>query len=70
MSKNSKTAPVEKKPTDEAMATLMLDRQERMQRCGKALEEALKQERCNLTVTNLQLIEGRIVPQIQIVPLD
>lgn len=59
-----------KKPTDEALATLMLDRQERVQRCGKAIEEALKTERCSLSVSHLDLIEGRISPVIKIAALD
>lgn len=67
MSKNKQT---EKNPTDEAMATLMLDRQERLQRCEKAISEILKQERVALTVSALLLVEGKVQPQIQLVPLD
>jgi hypothetical protein len=69
MSQKSKPDTV-KKPTDEALATLMLDRQERVERCGKALAEILKTERCRLDVRNLLIVDGRIVPQIQIVAID
>lgn len=66
----SKKPTVEKKPTDEAMATLMLDRQERVERAGKAIEETLKKERVAMNVPALLLVEGKVQPQIQLVPLD
>ncbi len=65
MSKNTKP---EKKPTDEALATLMLDRQERVQRCAQAIEAALKEERCDLVIPSLNLVDGKLIPVIQIAP--
>lgn len=59
------------KPTDEALATLMLDRQERAQRCGTVIEEILKKERCILFAPVGITEDGRIVaPSVQIKPLD
>lgn len=65
-----KTTPTEKKPTDEAMATLMLDRQERVERCGKVIAEALKAERVALVVPGFDIIEGKLAPKIQLVAID
>jgi len=60
-----------KKPTDEALATLMRDRQERLERCGKALDELLKKERCVLFAPIGLTEDGRIaVPSIQLKALD
>lgn len=66
----SKKPTVEKKPTDEAMATLMLDRQERVERAGKAIEEVLKKERVAIMVRSLDLVEGRLNPRIELGALD
>lgn len=67
----SKKTESEKKPTDEALATLMLDRQERVERCGTALGELLKKERCVLKVPALLFgDDGKVQPQIQLVALD
>lgn len=61
----------EKKPTDEALATLMLDRQERVERCGAALGELLKKERCVLKVSAMFFgDDGKVQPQIQLMALD
>jgi hypothetical protein len=66
----SKKTPTEKKPTDEAMATLMLDRQERVQRCAKVIEETCKAERVTLIVPGFDIIDGRLVGKIQLVAMD
>lgn len=67
----SKKAETEKKPTDEALATLMLDRQERVERCGAALKELLKKERCDIKVQALLIgDDGRVQPHVVIVALD
>ena len=67
---SKKAMPELKKPTDEAMATLMLDRQERVQRCSKVIEETLKAERVTLAVPGFDLVEGRMIPKIQLVAMD
>jgi hypothetical protein len=72
-SRNGNVLPssTEKKPTDEALATLMLDRQERMERCGKVIGEVLKKENCTLFAPVGITDDGRIVvPSIQIKALD
>jgi hypothetical protein len=61
----------QKKPTDEALATLMVDRQERVLRAAKAFEEISKKERVTLVVSSLNLSpEGKVSPVIQIMPID
>jgi hypothetical protein len=60
----------EKKPTDEALATLMLDRQERVQRCEKIINEVLNTERVALVVSGFDLSEGRLLPKLQLIPKD
>lgn len=59
----------DKKPTDEALATLMLDRQERVQKCAKEIEEACKTNRVNITVP-IAVVDGRLVGQVQLVAMD
>jgi hypothetical protein len=66
----SKKPVTEKKPTDEAMATLLLDRQERVERCSKEIEALLKKERVAMNVPALLLIDGKVQPQIQLVAID
>lgn len=66
-----KKAPAKDKPTtDEAMAALMLDRQERIERFGKALEELSKKERVRLKVAGFDLVEGRLIPVIKLEAMD
>jgi hypothetical protein len=68
--------PVDSKPSEpdaksKAMATLMLDRQERMERCGKVIDEVLKKERCVMFAPIRVTEDGRIVaPSIQVNALD
>lgn len=66
----SKKEKPEKKPADEALATLMLDRQERAMRCKKAIDEICEKERVTISVLGFDIIDGRVVGKIQLVPLD
>lgn len=65
----------EKKTTDEQLADLLLQRnaekQERVNRVAKILEEASKKERVTLVVSSMNFTpDGRISPVIQLVALD
>jgi hypothetical protein len=54
-----------------AMSDLMLDRQERVERAIKAIQEICQKEKVALRVGNIQLTnDGRMVPQIQLTPLE
>lgn len=71
MPKKTPSQPSEKKPTDEALATLMLDRQERTNRCAQAIDEVCKKERVRLVVSGFKIsADGRIGGEIQVVALD
>jgi S-adenosylmethionine/arginine decarboxylase-like enzyme len=65
----------EKKTTDEQLADLLLqknaEKQERVSRVAKILEEASQKERVTLVVSSLNFTpDGRVSPVIQLVALD
>lgn len=65
----------ETKTTDEQLADLLLkknaEKQERVERVAKALEEASKKERVSLVVTSFNLTQdGRMFPVIKLVAMD
>ena len=55
---------------NELRAKIEAEKQDRVERCGKALSELLQKERCQLTVPFLALVDGKTVPQIQLQALD
>lgn len=65
----------ENKTTDEQLADLLLkknaEKQERVARVAKVLEEASNKERVTLVVSSLKFTQdGRLVPEIQLVAVD
>jgi hypothetical protein len=68
------TPPTTERTTDEQLADLLLkknaEKKERVDRCAKLVQEALEKERVTITVPSFNIIEGRIVPVIQLAAMD
>lgn len=66
--------PKEDKPSDDKMTDLLLqinqERRDRVDRAQKAILAVCQNEKVDIVVASLNLIDGRFVPIIKIVPIN
>jgi hypothetical protein len=65
-----KQTPAPKVSSSEAMAAIMLDRQERIKACSDAIRAACETNRCAIAHGITIMGDGKVTPQINLVPLD